>query len=185
MLHLISLLAFMGITSRQAGGGFGAHRLPRWLTWLPEVLFAIPFGLPLFLLLVPHVGSLALLPAFLAVAWSYLWMQSATAPGLHWGKGGYNPNRTSTLKPYVDFLNNLRVGKWSIGPGYDPSTAQYCRLYMSVKGFLIGLPVGGIPLAVFWPLGYELGHRTGKEDLIEFFAGIGAGVAVGLALLVI
>jgi hypothetical protein len=112
-------------------------------------------------------------------------MQSATAPGIHWGKGGYNPNRTSTLKPFVDFINTLSIRKWRIGPHYDPSTVEYCRLYMGVKGFLIGLPVGGLPLAILWPLGYELGHRSGREDLIEFLAGSGAGIAISIPLLVL
>ena len=181
----LGLLLYTGITSRQSGGGFGAQYLPSKLTWVPEVFFAIPFGLPIALLLYPIIGWYAAIPAVLCFVWSYMWMQSATAPGLHWGRGGYNPNRTSTLKPFVDWLNTLTFRKWKIGPHYDPSTAAYCRLYMGVKGFLIGLPVGGLPLAILWPLGYEIGDRVRSHTVSETTAGIGAGVAILIPLLVL
>lgn len=168
----LSLPFYTAITARQSGGGLGANRLPDWLTWLPELAFAVAFALPWLTIL--SGWWLLCLPAI--VAWSFLWMQTATAPALHWGKGGYNPNRTSTLKPFVDRLAGwLRLAPDGVG---------YCRLYMAVKGFLIGLPVGGLPLAVLWPLGYELGNRwrspswLGHNGLTELLSGFGAGLAI-------
>lgn len=178
----LGLLLYCGITSRQSGGGLGAQYLPEKLTWVPEAFFSLPFGLPALLWLYPVLGLYALIPATCAVIWSFAWMQSSTAPGLHWGRGAYNPSRTSRLKPFVDWINTLVVSKRRIGPNYHPSTADYCRLYMAVKGFLIGLPVGAIPLAVLWPLGYDLGDKLNSNAIREFLAGVGAGIAILLAL---
>lgn len=175
----IFLIFYMTITCRMAGGGFGAHILPHRLTWLPEALFSLPFGMIWFDLTWQGVAA-----GLFAWAWVYAWMQSATAPGLHWGDGNYDPNRTSTLKPFVDWLNNLTIRKWKIGPHYDPSTAAYCRLYMAVKGFLISLPVGGIVLMVLWPLSYEIGYRfRGKVSfdphaVSELCAGASAALSI-------
>jgi hypothetical protein len=176
----LALLLYMGITSRQSGGGLGARYLPSWLTWLPEVFFSIPFGVVLYLLAYPLVGQYALGIGLLSSVWSYLWMQSATAPGLHWGNGGYNPNRSSRLKPLVDFINRYTFKA-------DPSGEGYCWLYMGMKGFLIGLPVGGLPLAVLWPMGYWIGDELYDRGILkgepahalkEFLAGVGAGLAI-------
>lgn len=182
MINLFGIV-FQGIMARMAGGGLGAHHLDKFkITWLPELIFSIPFGVAFgyatTLLNIPEYSSIGL--GILGMAWTYIWMQSATAPGIHWGKGAYNPNRTSTLKPFVDFLNTMSIRKWKIGPRYDPSTAAYCRLYMGVKGFLIGLPVGGFPLAILWPLSYEIGNRFNSHALAEFLSGIGAGIAIAI-----
>ena len=174
MINLLGIV-FQGIMARMAGGGLGAHHLDKFkITWLPELIFSIPFGVALgyatTLLDIPEYSSIGL--GILGMAWTYVWMQSATAPGIHWGKGAYNPNRTSTLKPFVDMLAKPL--------DLDPSTAAYCRLYMGVKGFLIGLPVGGIPLAILWPLSYEIGNRFNSHALAEFLSGIGAGIAIAI-----
>lgn len=157
MIDLI-LPPAMAVLSAWSGGSLWPSRyLPKKLTWLPEAAFACCFGYALH----PIIGPYALI----AIAWSYIWMQSATAPGLHWGDGSYNPDRTSTLKPLVDWLSP-----------WHPSTVEYCRVYMAVKGFLIGLPVGGIPLAILWPLGYELGR--GNNTARELLSGFGAGLSI-------
>lgn len=45
MLEMFFIL-IMGVLSRQAGGDLGARHLDRFkITWLPEALFAIPFGI--------------------------------------------------------------------------------------------------------------------------------------------
>lgn len=134
-------------------------------TWVPELLFAIPFGFA-----VPWYA------AIFAIAWSYLWMQSATAPALHWGQGGYNPKRTSTLKPFVDWINAKTFKT-------DPSTVQYCRLYMFIKWFLICLPTGFLaPLgAVVAVLAYEGGARfKWHHGVTECLSALGLGLALVL-----
>lgn len=167
MIDLL-IIPVMGVLSAWSGGSlWPAQYLPKRLTWLPEAVFALGFGYAVF----PLIGYYAVI----AIIWSYAWMQSATGPGLHWGDSGYRPDRTSTLKPFVDWIN--RAFK------FDPSTANYCRLYMSVKGFLIGLPVGGLPLLVGWPLGYEIGYRLGSNTIREFAAGCFAGLSIYLFML--
>ncbi len=131
--------------------------------WLPEALFAVPFGF--------MVPAWAFVPA---AVWSYLWMQTATAPALHWGQGAYDPARTSKLKPFVDWLNAKTIKA-------DPSTVEYCRLYMGVKWFLIGLPSGfGAPVsAVGAVLAYEGGARfKWHHGVTEALTGVAAALAL-------
>jgi hypothetical protein len=157
------MVLYMAFTSAWSGGSlWPSQYLPKWATWFPEALFALGFVYALY----PVIGYWSVL----AGIWSYIWMQSATAPGLHWGDGNYNPERTSTLKPLADWI----AGLFKI----HPSTKQYCWIYMGLKGFLIGLPVGGIVTAFLWPLGYEIGHRAGKHAVSEMLAGAGAGIAI-------
>lgn len=147
----------MAVLSAWSGGSlWPSQYLPKKVTWLPEAFFALGFVYALW----PLIGWYALI----AFPISYAGMQAATAPGLHWGKGGYNPNRTSTIKPIVDWINKHTFK-------LDPSTREYCWLYMGFKGFLIGLPVGGIPTAILWPLGYEIGERLGSNTYRELLSG--------------
>lgn len=183
------LVIYMAVCSRAAGGGFGAHilnkrgavgddgrdlggRMPFNLTWLPEALFAMPFAYLWFTF--SWWGVLCFL---IAGIWTYAFMQSATAPALHWGNDPYaSVRRHSTLSPIVNML--ARAFKISIG------STDYCRLYMAVKGFLIGLPAGGVVLAVLWPLGYEIGDRFDgfisfdPQAIKEGAAGAGAAIAI-------
>jgi hypothetical protein len=157
-------------------------------TWVPELLLVIPLGF-----LVPWYLSL------FTITWSYLWMQSATAPALHWGQGGYNPDRTSTLKPFVDFwaiggkvkipaIKKIKFKGYVIhfnGFGYHPNTVQYCRLYMFVKWFLICLPTGFLaPVgAVGAVLAYEGGARfKWPHGVTECLSALALSVCVALAL---
>lgn len=171
----------MGILSRLAGNGFGA----KWhLSWLPELLFALPFGIALTWALdaigVPFAWQMAC--GLLAWAVSYLGMQSGTWMFLQWTKHEPNRNRGATLKPAIDWL----AGRF----GYQLGDEGYSWIAAGVKGFIIGLPVGGLPLAILWPLGYEIGsHATGRVERIgihdpqsvsEFSAGFGAGVSIFL-----
>ena len=186
LIFSIAIIVYCAVTSRMSGGGLGAKYLdkkgkgsgvmPFNATWLPEAAFCLPFGLLPALVAQPYIGPWAnALGAFL-FAVSYLGMQAATAPGLHWGKGNYDPNRTSTLKPFADWLADKVFGIT------DASTKEYCRVYMAVKGFIIGFPVGGIPLAILWPLGYDVGFKINKGDQgwHEVMSGAGAGIALAL-----
>lgn len=159
----------MAVTARQSGGGLGAQYLPRWLTWLPEVFFAAGFGYAAY-----QYGGLV--AAVIATAWSYIWMQTGHGTVLHWGKNPEHATgeRTQTLTPVVNWLAK-RLGL-TIGE------VGYCRLFMAVKGFLIGLPVGGILLAVLWPLAYEIGVRVKRHEVSELLSGAFSGVNIYLLL---
>lgn len=175
-MHFL-LIPYMMICAGYAGGSLPyADKLDKEVTvfgrkinftWVPELLLVIPLGF-----LVPWYLSV------FAIAWSYLWMQSATAPALHWGKGGYNPDRTSTLKPFVDWLNAKTFKA-------NPSTVQYCRLYMFIKWFLICLPTGFLaPVgAVGAVLAYEGGARfKWPHGVTECLSALALSVFVALAL---
>lgn len=98
-------------------------------------------------------------------------MQSAPGPALQWGR---DPERgmarPRTLSPVVNWISDRL--------GFTGGDVNYCRLWMAVKGFLIGLPVGGIPLAIMWPLSYEIGNRLNSAVVSECLAGAGAGVSI-------
>ena len=158
----------MALTSAWSGGSlWPSQYLPKKLTWIPEALFSLGFVYALW----PLVGVYSLS----AGVWSYGWMQSATANGLHWGKGQYKPERDTSFSPIVNWISDRLK--------FDRSSVNYCRLYFAIKGFLITLPVGGLGL-VLWPLGYEIGERLGSNTYRELLAGAGAGVAIGSFVLV-
>lgn len=169
----------MGIVSRLAGNGFGS----KWgLSWLPELVFAVPFGIAagwacnemggafLYSLLITAAGT----------GISYAGMQSATWMFLRW-ESHEDPNRdrSSTMKPFIDWL----AGRF----GYELGDEGYSWIAAGVKGFIIGLPVGAVLNTALWPAGYEIGsHAKGRVErfrldphaVSEFMAGIGGGVSV-------
>ena len=170
---MISLIIpFMAVMSRLSGSGFGQ----KWnASWIPEMVFAVPFGVALSIALPESWGIFVPLCGGVATAWSYAFMQSGTWMYLKWT--GHEPNKTksATLKPVTDWI--------AARFGYVLGDEGYSWIAAGVKGFLIGLPVGGLPLAVLWPLGYELGtHVKGqhKDACKEIFAGAGAGIAIVL-----
>ena len=157
------LIAYMSITSRMSGGGLGAKYL--WKC-LPEILFAIPFVCFIY----NTTGSLLL--SVLAGLWSFFWMETGHGTVLQWGDNPRDAQgeRKQFLTPFVNYLSK-KIGLEIGGRGY-------CRLFMAVKGFLIGLPVGGLLLAILWPLAYEIGHKLKLHYLSELLAGAGAGMAI-------
>lgn len=168
MYSMLVLSALLSITSAWSGGSlWPSQYLPRWLTWLPEALFAFVFGYATY----GVIGWWCIIPAI----WSYGWMQAATANGLHWGNGQYKPDRDTSFSPLVHLITDAL--------NIDRSSAWYCRIYMGVKGFLITLPVGGLGFFL-WPLGYELGNRLKNHTVSELASGFGAGIAVSLFLYV-
>ena len=147
------------------------------LTWLPEVFFAAGFGYAAY----QYGGWIA---AVMATAWSYLWMQTGHGTVLAWGKPQHisEISRVQTLTPFVDALAdklgiNKTIGNPEEGIGHS---INYCRLLMAVKGFLIGLPVGGILLAVLWPLAYEIGVRVKNHTVSELLSGTFAGISISI-----
>ena len=192
------LMFYMAIVSRMAGGGLGAHLLnergavgddgrdlggimPWNLTWVPEVLFSIPLGVPCALITYWLTTNplLALLSLILAAGWSYGWMQSAPGPALQWGDDPEDGmGRPRTLSPVVNWISDSL--------GFERGDINYCRTWMAVKGFLIGLPVGGVVLAVLWPLAYEGGYRLrGKVSFDPHaFTELAAGTGAALSILI-
>jgi len=180
MTWIIFILG-MGILARLAGTGFGS----KWnVPWLPELIFAIPFGTAFawaINLTGTHFGWV-LLALVAGVSTSYGFMQSATWSFLRWDNGDKNPNltRSFTLKSLVDLI--ARQLNYKLGDeGYSWVSA-------SVKGFMIGLPIGGVFTAILWPIGYEIGsHARGRVDkwfnphaVAEVAAGIGGGISIYL-----
>lgn len=203
------LILHMAVAARMAGGGLNAHLLnkkgatdedgnglggvaPVNLTWVPEILFALPFGVFGFAV---ADGALAFLLAIPAVVWSYAWIQTGHGVVLPWGKPMrlIDMQRKQTLSPVVDWLAAKLKMQTKVGYIEDKTygySVAYCRLFMAVKGLLIGLPVGGIPLAILWPLAYEIGERyenwsrpypglgSVSHAMKEFASGIGAALSI-------
>lgn len=158
-LALVTIL-YQSVMLRLAGSGFGQ----RWkASQAPELFYALPiaaanayawhaFGFEWYVVVTAFVVSTAI---------AYAGVQSATWYFLRW-ESHSDPNtaRTSTLKPIVDFIA-ARFG-WQLGD------EGYAWLAAGLKGFIIGLPIGGIPLAVLFPLGHEIGtHAAGRITDIE------------------
>lgn len=185
MLYLL-LVVYQGIMSRLSGSGFGQ----KWnVSWLPEALFSIPFGLAhAYGWYVFNAEWITIgIAAVLASVFSFAFMQSGTWMFLRWEKhDDPNTTRGGTLKPIIDFI----AGRF----GYKIGDEGYSWIAAGVKGFFIGLPVGGIMLAILWPLGYEIGsHAKGRTEkygidphtVAEIAAGVGAGIAIVSFLLIL
>lgn len=165
-----TIIAIMTILARMAGGGFGADRFK--LAMIPEVLFGACFGVAY------YMAFDSLILSTIVTVWSYLWMETGHGTVLHWGA---NPSaatgeRRQRLTPVVEWLSD-RLGLRYGGIGY-------CRLFMALKGFLIGLPVGGIPLAILWPLAYETKLYHKNHAITEMLSGAFAGISICLFLMV-
>lgn len=175
----IIFVIVMGVLGRLAGNGFGAKF---GMKWLPEILFTIPFGVALGW----AVGNpfLSIPAAFV----SYLGMESSTWYFLRWKKHS-DPNLTrgGTVKPIVDFFAKLC--------GYKIGDEGYAWIGAAVKGFIIGLPVGGVFTAILWPIGYEIGsHAKGRVEkfgikdshaVSEFMSAAGGGLSIIIFLTLI
>lgn len=176
----------MGVLARMAGNGFGKQ----WgMSWLPELLFAVPFGLAagwacdalggefMYSLLITAIGT----------GISYAGMQSATWMFLRWeSHDDPNTERTSTLKPIIDKI----AGVW----GYKLGDEGYAWIAAGVKGFIIGFPVGAIINAILWPVAYEIGsHAKGRVErfgidphaISELMSGAVGGLSIYIFIIII
>lgn len=175
MLYVLIIL-YMALMSRLSGSGFGQ----KWnVSWLPEFLFALPIGYAFAWSIYPLIGLWSLAAFIAASILSYAFMQSGTWMFLRWTTHTPNRERKSTLKPLVDWI----AGKF----GYELGDEGYSWIAAGLKGFLIGLPIGGLPLAILWPLGYEIGSHFKKYADVakEIFAGAGAGLALVLFIKIV
>lgn len=175
------LMPLAAILAAWSGGSmWPSQYIPKWLTWLPEALFAAVVG---FVYLVMLSGWWMLL-AIPATAWTYLWMQTGHANALNHGDNA-DPDRENTLTPLVDWL----ADKF----GIEQFSREYSALFFAVKGFLIGLPLGGLPLAILWPLSYDIGVMMEKKGILkhekahmtsELLSGAGLGLLAALFLII-
>lgn len=182
-LTAITLILMMAALARAAGGGLGCDKplQPTWFSTVPEVLFALPFGLMAY--------TTAHLPwewanyaiGVVGWAWSWMWMESGHSSGFQMGK-----NITTVLsKPSL-------IGKYVALPicrlfGWTPGELPYCFIFMGTKGLLIGLPAYpfGLLLVVLWPMAYWLGMRSiHYEPYAEWLSGGSAGAVIVANMLI-
>lgn len=159
------LIIYMGIMAGWSGGSLKGHSMFGKLTFLPEVLLSLGFL---------ALCQINLYYGLVSVPWAYIFFQTGHANALPWGDGNHNPNRSNTLSPVIKWLSDRL--------GIDYYSRNYARLFMAVKGFLITLPVGGLGF-FFFPLGYEIGHRTGRHVVSEVLSGAGIGLSIYLRLI--
>lgn len=178
LIYMVFILA-MGVLGRLSGNGFGQKL---GIAWLPEWLYAIPYGLAL-AYAANHFGfgGWKILFFMAGTLISYAGMQSATWYFLRWEKHS-DPNLTrgGSVKPIVDFI--AKLFGWKIGD------EGYAWVGAAVKGFIIGLPVGSIITTILWPLGYEIGsHARGRVErfgikdshaVSEFLSAAGGGFSI-------
>lgn len=158
----------MAFLARASGG---LIKLDQYnLTWLPELIFAAVIGFACayeyaWWIFIPATGI------------SYISMQSGHATAYHMGRrpeaaqGSRKQTLSYIIDPICKFFG-LRLGE---GP--------YCYLFMGLKGFLIGIPLGpyAFLLAALWPISYDLGETKGY-NLAEWISGASAGLCVAIFL---
>lgn len=90
--------------------------------------------------------------------------------------------------PILAILSRMSGG--GLGAAWFTRTFKTDRIPEILFGFcfggaylLIGLPVGGLPLAILYPLAYEIGQPRDRADISELLAGAFSGVSIVLFLL--
>ena len=185
MTVIISILfiVLMGWLHRQTGNNFGTKS---GLTWVPEPLFALPFGIALGYSNLDHGLVCAITSGLAGFGVSWAGVQSGTWPTLPWDmRGVVNKLRKATLRPIADFIAN----RFDI----EFDSEAYAWLYTAMRGFIIGLPVGALPMAILYTLANELGsHAVGRTEkygidphaVREFLGGCAGAVAILIYLAV-
>lgn len=160
-------------------------KLPFNGTFLPELVFCSVITAAAqqgWLHVFPNANPV--LVSIITLAISYAGMQTATGPALPWGA---NPERSMSkprkLTPLVNWISDKL--------GFERGDKNYCRTWMAFKGFIIGLPIGGVPLAILWPLGFEIGHRVtpylnfDPQLAKDALTGLGTATAISLFLAIV
>lgn len=202
------IIAMMAILAMASGGSLpGSHLLndidarnddgsdkggvmPFNLSWLPEALFAAVIAT----CSVEGIENLGadwsftwMLAAWVLMAgWSYTWMQTGHAAVLPWDRIDklQTKPRNNTLTMPVQKLCRLLHIRYERNGNY---TEAYVWMFAGVKGFLMGLPVGGVVTALLWPLGYEIGSHAKNRFMDQVSwdmhmvseGNSGAGVGIG------
>lgn len=166
---LAIILAFL---ARAAGGGLGVDKLPQWCNRLPELLFAVPFGVVAY----SATGSLGW--GIFSWVWSFVAMELGHGNVYRMGGiDGLYIDRPQSIEKIVRPIYS-RLGGQLNHP-------RYSWAVMGTKGFLIGLPAFpcGLGLVVLWPLAYHIGHRIEKQpSTAEWISGMFAGFTITSAL---
>lgn len=170
--------------------------MPFSLTMLPEILFGACFGYA-FYVMIEYIPVLMDLPTYVKVLWSisvagwaYGWMETGHWHVLLFARdiSGYPPaqqaaileelavRKPARLYPVAKVLAKILRIKEKKADGTH--TLAYCRMFFALKGFLIGLPFGGIPFAFAWPAAYEIGTRTGKHIVSEASTGLFSSIII-------
>lgn len=171
---LAALPLYLALMARAAGGGLFAS-----LVWsrLPEILFALPFGVvSWFILGDPVAGAASAILAFVGVELGH-----GTVYAMRGYEDASQSGRIQTLERFVRPVY-LALG----GDIYRPA---YSWVVMGVKGTLIGcaaLPFG-LVLAVLWPAAYWIGRRIepGINEVAEYLSGLCAGCALAATALIL
>lgn len=191
MLEAILCVLIGAALCRMSGGGLGAKYLnkkgkeegimPINLSSLPEICLSALVGGIGAVYLGNLIGIEPWVVALFTSAWFYAWFQTGHGAILHWGlEKVTEPDRRQTLTPVVDYI--------ALVLGVEKNSTNYCRLFMAVKGLLIGLPILAFPLIVLWPLAYEVGARLrGKikfdpHAAAELLSGAFLGFCVSLLI---
>lgn len=163
------LIPAMAALSRAAGGGLFADKV--W-SRLPEILFAVPFGVAAW------QASGSIWCGIASWVWSYFAMETGHGNAYHMGFTEKDfPDRWQTL----DYIVRPITGRL----GFAPRSAGYCWVFMGLKGLLIGIPAGpvGLALALLWPLAYYVGFKYKKDSApSEWISGAFAGMVCAFSL---
>lgn len=170
------IIPIMAILGRMEGGGFFSPKLADMgLKFLPCLLFAAPFG---FL-------TDNLLLSVLIILYSFFAKNMGHGVALLWGDKVPESEigRKQSLSPLVDYAAKVYGIQKYQDDGYSP-TKNYCRLFMAVKGFFIGLPLlpFGFSMVILQPLAYEIGVRVKSHATSEYLAGGFAGFVLWAVL---
>lgn len=169
---MIALLpVVMAFLARLSGGGMFA---PKIWSRLPEVLFAVPFGVYAWIEYGWYWGVVGFVCSCYAMEMGH---------GTFYAMNGYNDHNRESDKPRIQTLEKvfrplyIRLGGNIMKPAYS-------WYMMAIKGMLIGLPAApwGLLLAALWPLSYWIGHRVEKNaEVSEWVSGMAAGLVLALA----
>lgn len=183
---LMLLVPWMSFLASAAGGNSGAS----WLVYrvgtsfgafwgsaasrLPEIVWAISIAAVSTLVFgLGWYGALVFIPAYLA-------METGHGNAFHDGVAEkLFSDRWQTLDYIVRPITNLLK--------FAPRSKWYCRVFMGIKGLLIGAPIlwFGIPLVVLWPAAYAISFRTkGDSEYAELISGACMGLMLYITLLV-
>lgn len=199
------LIPIMSLLARQSGGGAGAA----WLVYqvgthfgakagkfasnIPEILWALTIAAVTCYAFHGSIWNFL----FFAV-WSYIFMQVGHGNAYHDGMyPDAQPDRWQTLDWLVRPFTAVWRITWQVDghektifkkTGLAARSKWYCRIFMGVKGLLIGAPMlyFGLPLIILWPLGYAIGFRYLKKDSgpAEYITGAFAGACLAAAAII-
>lgn len=197
-LFAIGITTLMSFLARAAGGGDPAKSLDKELgafgRSLPEYIWAAMLTVPPVLLSMSFLWYVVLTAFILSGLCAYSAMQTGHGNVLHWGKDQlYTLTRNQGLTPIVDFIykayNKLavRIKFLSI---INKGDINYCRLFMAVKGFWVGLtvlPLGPFLMFFLWPLAYDIGRNRENPNhaLAEYLSGLFMGIVLAINIIFI